>query len=1104
MSVNFKAFLYSITFFISASTWAMQMAPCLPLPPQEKPLEIKQKQLDILLHSVKVAVSNLKSESYKERLLVTQESLKKQYATFQCAATLKHIEFISFLLDGSVANMLGKIEHGDAAAAKSAYETLKKVCPGELSQKHLDGQDLPFIAQLETSTFLEVQQEHRAALEASCSYSELADKLAGIVEHIVACMHNSQHTMNSEFKYLIKSSMKTIERTSDPLTLVENIVKLDYVLSTLADEIIPEVSHKSLMRRPPGLLARSLEKFFKNINVIVHKRELEFVVTAIVFACDITIGSIYLTPEEYQKRIGQFWHTMGSITPSVLERLSTEGWIDGAGSCAAHVARSSGMQSLLRYLEELDLQSTMNTQASTVATMLTQNLDQFLAQHPLFVTAEGVTILGTVVNVTSLQDLVAKSKGAIREIINSVQQLASHQEFAEGLLENTTVKTLDGYVDIACLNPGDVVCGYDAAGNYYERKVIAVSSTKIPEYLALHVNGGVIRAAPYQKFRLAGTNEWIVAKYIDPKHVLVRKCNQLFSVDRVEIIPQEITVYALTVEDHEFCITEADIHVHNFNPDVVAPLILNIGAIAAINPVQALIGTAVTIAGLGYGAYKTYIKKGAHDLPLQSIPVVHLQERKFYEKRKYELILLKEKFVNALRQSGNPVGHFRSAQTASLSVRYRDQLRTLPDVLRHPFSVEQELTFNESERNALTALRAAELQLLGCSIEDLQISLLLNCHRLIEQKQCLYHDLKATSNQLLGTLNVVGTHAAQVSTSIKMYEDICRLETKIDHVRDTIKELTYTINYYKNNPASAVVKDTTTIADVLQKEAISNADIEKYIKQIEQELASHKHKLEQHLKVYGVKVAPLQSAIQNAAHKQRAQQQKEEVLRAQQEQTIGYSLPTIEKQEGGVTSEQPKTDVEMLPEAPATVPEKTQGSKEQSAPAPTIGDMGSDSPNPGMFPEDPKKPKDPSLKEAFINGVSKVGTNKQLSKWIISKAEEVQNLVKGSLGELVKHGNKIKEIYKNPFDVEHIFSKNHIRDNLLSVGSSVEDIAEITIQFIKKADCENLLKEGLGTIRTFVNGIPIEIHAFLENDTLMKINLFPGHSTKIAQNLIKF
>src|ERR1700722_11198376 len=111
MSINFRAILFSTLFLVSTPTWSMWLGHSLSLPPQEKHLEAAMpKPLDILLRTIKTALSNLQLEDYKEKLLAEQGLLKDHYATFQFPATLKQISFIAFLLDGSVARMLDILE----------------------------------------------------------------------------------------------------------------------------------------------------------------------------------------------------------------------------------------------------------------------------------------------------------------------------------------------------------------------------------------------------------------------------------------------------------------------------------------------------------------------------------------------------------------------------------------------------------------------------------------------------------------------------------------------------------------------------------------------------------------------------------------------------------------------------------------------------------------------------------------------------------------------------------------------------------------------------------------------------------------------------------
>lgn len=91
----------------------------------------------------------------------------------------------------------------------------------------------------------------------------------------------------------------------------------------------------------------------------------------------------------------------------------------------------------------------------------------------------------------------------------------------------------------------------------------------------------------------------------------------------------------------------------------------------------------------------------------------------------------------------------------------------------------------------------------------------------------------------------------------------------------------------------------------------------------------------------------------------------------------------------------------------------------------------------------------------------------------------------------------------NAFDYEHVFSKQHIRNGIDSLGSSRAAIQENVANAISKANSQRLLQVGSNQIETLMNGLPATIRAQVSPDgVITKINLFPGTSGRQLGNLI--
>jgi hypothetical protein len=114
------------------------------------------------------------------------------------------------------------------------------------------------------------------------------------------------------------------------------------------------------------------------------------------------------------------------------------------------------------------------------------------------------------------------------------------------------------------------------------------------------------------------------------------------------------------------------------------------------------------------------------------------------------------------------------------------------------------------------------------------------------------------------------------------------------------------------------------------------------------------------------------------------------------------------------------------------------------------------------------------------------------------------------LEELTRSGNQIRALHEKGFDLLHIFSDKHIKGHVLKINGMPKNVVDAAksisiemIDIVKKVDNCSLFTKGPNTIRTAINGTPVEIRLFIENNTLMKINLFVEHSDRIFENVIK-
>jgi hypothetical protein len=175
----------------------------------------------------------------------------------------------------------------------------------------------------------------------------------------------------------------------------------------------------------------------------------------------------------------------------------------------------------------------------------------------------------------------------------------------EGFVAGTLVKTPNGYTPIEQLQAGNTVIGYDQQTGYTERKVLNVIQQEASYYVKLSLSNITCSIGTHQKFYLSHHNAWAQARHLKPGDLLSSNNNY---VTQVENIQSPISLYALTVELHSFCVTPADILVHNIEPISTGCGIATVMATGAVvNPVgAAVVGGAMAVVGTGAFIYKLW------------------------------------------------------------------------------------------------------------------------------------------------------------------------------------------------------------------------------------------------------------------------------------------------------------------------------------------------------------------------------------------------------------------------------------------------------------------------------------------------------------------
>ena len=130
------------------------------------------------------------------------------------------------------------------------------------------------------------------------------------------------------------------------------------------------------------------------------------------FTSDLTVGKLYLSPEEYKLRTDAFCAMM-----KPLQGITAEHCIDFVAQLTADIFFFKGLGNTYRFLKEIDVLGKLGESAAAVARIFKKGFDTHLANHPVVVTAEGITI-----KISDAMHNINKGGGG-KNIINSSRAL---------------------------------------------------------------------------------------------------------------------------------------------------------------------------------------------------------------------------------------------------------------------------------------------------------------------------------------------------------------------------------------------------------------------------------------------------------------------------------------------------------------------------------------------------------------------------------------------------------------------------------------------------------------------------------------------------------
>ena len=401
----------------------------------------------------------------------------------------------------------------------------------------------------------------------------------------------------------------------------------------------------------------------------------------------------------------------------------------------------------------------------------------------------------------------------------------------EGFIADTKVKTLDGFTSIENLKIGDKIIGYDLLGNRNNKIVLGISTELISQYLKISTEHEVIYVAPNQKFYLFQEDQWIYAKHIKLNDELSLNQAGYSSVKNIEIIEDTTCMYTITVDDYVFFITSDYIMVHNAHLALTNTLaFLHIGRIAIKHAVLEIFGTAALLGNAYANRYKELPleNNSAHTLAKSTV----IAERMQHEKSVSNLRGLRDDFIKIkncleymVKLSCPPEISFTHIFLNPIIFKDISNLHVI-------VSPEQELTYNNEQKDHIKSLREIELKHLEEQISDIQIALAFHFDELINARNKSLDEYNALLPAISRSIKEWNSNKHRMNDGIALaqYEHIhLKAEDIFKNIEHKNQELKAAIEFYKNNKNGILLKKTTNLLELIAKEEKSISTTEQLI-----------------------------------------------------------------------------------------------------------------------------------------------------------------------------------------------------------------------------------------------------------------------------------
>ena len=441
----------------------------------------------------------------------------------------------------------------------------------------------------------------------------------------------------------------------------------------------------------------------------------------------------------------------------------------------------------------------------------------------------------------------------------------------EGFIAGTKVRTVDGFQSIEDLKVGAMIIGYDSTFNHKQKTILHISKKLTDRYIKISTEHEIVCAALDQKFYLAQEDRWISAKNIKISDLLFLKKADSSLVKNIEIREDIMPLYTLTVEDHIFFITSDDIMVHNAHLAISNTLALfHVGRIAIKHAASEILALTVMVADRyrDQNTIKLIEKPQAHT----DSKITATQERIQYEKTLTDLHRLRTDFLTIKNSLDSLLKqNFPSQLIFSNTFLQRIKLQEIPD-LHLKISPEQELAYNDQQKEQLRVLRQTELNQLEKQISEIQIALAFHINELIDARNKAldqYTDLLPAISASIKEWNNNKQRMID-SIAVRHYEHIhAKAEDLLNNIEQKNKELKIAFQFYKHAHNGNLLKKTTNLLELITAEEKSILATEQLIHKERSSNSDNQKIVEGYLLLRKIPLAPLAATVNLKIKEQR-------------------------------------------------------------------------------------------------------------------------------------------------------------------------------------------------------------------------------------------